>query len=60
MLKGPNGEQVKLNQSEVNEEDELQKVKNTVSSFIQIDQANYLRHKICLILQKTNMTLQST
>lgn len=25
MLKGPNGEQVKLNQSEVNEEDELQK-----------------------------------
>ena len=52
LLKGPNGEQVKLNQSEINEEDEFEIEKNTVSSFIQTVQVNYLLLKICLTLQK--------
>lgn len=58
LLKGPNGEQVKLNQSEINEEDEFEIEKNTVSSFIQTVQVNYLLLKICLTLQKINMILQ--
>ena len=58
LLKGPNGEQVKLNQSEINEEDEFEIEKNIVSSFIQTVQVNYLPLKICLILQKINMILQ--
>ena len=34
LLKGPNGEQVKLNQSEIAEEDEFEIGKNIASSFI--------------------------
>ena len=56
-LQGPNGEEVKLNQSEVNEEDELTIGENIVSSFILIDQVHCLRHKTCQTLLLANMIL---
>ena len=59
LLKGPNGEQVKLNQSEVADEDEFEIGKSIVSLFIQTVQVNYLQLKICLISPKINMILQS-
>ena len=41
LLKGPNGEQVKLNQSEIAEEDEFEIGKNIASSFILTVRANF-------------------
>ncbi len=57
LLKGPNGENVKLNQSEMNDDDELEVGEEYSSSFIQTVQVNYLQLKICLILRKINMIL---
>ena len=58
LLKGPNGEQVKLNQSEINEEDEFE-IGEEYSFFIYPNRSvNYLLLKICLTLQKINMILQ--
>ena len=47
LLKGPNGEQVKLNQSEINEEDEFE-IGEEYSFFIYPNRSvNYLLLKIC-------------
>ncbi len=57
LLKGPNGENVKLNQSEMNDDDELE-VGEEYSFFIYPNRSGeYLQLKICLILRKINMTL---
>lgn len=58
LLKGPNGEQVKLNQSEINEEDELKLRRIQFLHLSKTVQVNYLLLKICLTLQKINMILQ--
>ncbi len=57
LLKGPNGESVKLNQSEVADEDNFELGEEYSFSFIQTVQEIYLRRKTCLILQKINMIL---
>ena len=57
LLKGPNDESVKLNQSEVADEDDFEIGEEYSFSFIQTVQAIYLRLKTCLILQKINMIL---
>lgn len=57
LLKGPNNESVKLNQSEVADEDDFELGEEYSFSFIQTVQAIYLRRKTCLILQKINMIL---
>lgn len=57
LLKGPNDESVKLNQSEVADEDDFEIGEEYSFSFIQTDRAIYLRLKTCLILQKINMIL---
>ena len=49
LLKGPNGEQVKLNQSEISDDDELEIGENIVSLYIPIDLGIYLQRKTCLI-----------
>lgn len=57
LLKGPNDESVKLNQSEVADEDDFELGEEYSFSFIQTVQEIYLRRKTCLILQKINMIL---
>ena len=57
LLKGPNGRSVKLNQSEVADEDDFELGEEYSFSFIQTVQEIYLRLKTCLILQKINMIL---
>lgn len=56
-LKGPNGEEVKLNQSEINDEDELQIGEEYSFLYILIDQVHYSLLKICLTLLRINMIL---
>ncbi len=57
LLKGPNGENVKLNQSEMNDDDELE-VGEEYSFFIYPNRSGELFElKICLILRKINMIL---
>ena len=52
LLKGPNDESVKLNQSEVADEDDFELGEEYSFSFIQTVQEIYLRRKTCLILQR--------
>ncbi|SPZ98264.1 S1 RNA binding domain protein [Staphylococcus aureus] len=57
LLKGPNGENVKLNQSEMNDDDELE-VGEEYSFFIYPNRSGELfATQICLILRKINMIL---